>query len=171
MSENETEGDFIEPMERELGTVSGSFPFFQLRRQESSFRQKSGKVARVTQLRKCLDRFPSGTDVGQRVFVFFSRAEFRQKSKLKTQNSKKKRFCRFSIAIIEEKIRGFEFIRHNLFSCGINQASTDIISMSLALMLIATNIVSTFHEVWLLIAFLFYWQKFLCKKAKLKPKK
>jgi hypothetical protein len=28
MSENETEGDFIEPMERELGTVSGSFPFF-----------------------------------------------------------------------------------------------------------------------------------------------
>jgi hypothetical protein len=51
---------------------------------------KSGKVACATQLEKLLDRFPSGTHVGQRLFVFFSRAEFRQKSKLKTKNSKKK---------------------------------------------------------------------------------
>jgi hypothetical protein len=28
MSENETERHFIEPMERELGTIAGSFPFF-----------------------------------------------------------------------------------------------------------------------------------------------
>jgi hypothetical protein len=28
MSENETERDFIEPMERELGTIARSFPFF-----------------------------------------------------------------------------------------------------------------------------------------------
>jgi hypothetical protein len=47
-------------------------------------------VARATQVRKLLARFPSGTLVGQRLFVFLSRAEFRQKSKLKTKNSKKK---------------------------------------------------------------------------------
>jgi hypothetical protein len=27
MSENETERDFVEPMERELGTIARSFPF------------------------------------------------------------------------------------------------------------------------------------------------
>ncbi len=54
MSEDETERDFIEPMERELDTIASSFPFFKLRKHEPSFRKKSRKVARATERRKLL---------------------------------------------------------------------------------------------------------------------
>jgi hypothetical protein len=37
----------IEAIERELGTIARNFPFFLLRGQESSFRTKSGKIARA----------------------------------------------------------------------------------------------------------------------------
>jgi hypothetical protein len=60
-------------MERELGNVGGSFPFFLAFFLDKilRFRKKSGKVARETELRKLLTRFPLGTHVGQRLFVFF----------------------------------------------------------------------------------------------------
>jgi hypothetical protein len=61
VGERNTERAFMEAMERELGTVARNFPFFLLRGQESSFRTKTGKIARATQRRSSEDRLLCGT--------------------------------------------------------------------------------------------------------------
>jgi hypothetical protein len=113
MSENETERDFMEPMEPELDTIASSFPFFKLRRHESSFGKKSEKIARATELRKLL-----ADTWGSAFLCFFHGRNFARNRNRKLRIRKRNDFVGL-IASSEEKIRGLEFTTHKLFSCGI----------------------------------------------------